>query len=189
MGNVNVSDVEYQSHSTPPLLARMYQPSGRGPFPALVSVHGGAWVGNDRTSNQVLDIALARQGIVVAAIDFRLAPNAPYPASIADINFAVRWLKRHASQYGTRPELVGAVGTSSGGHQLLLSAMRPNDRRYGELVLQGDATHDAELAWLVLCWPVVDPADRYSMAKARGADDMMRLTGRLLWKRNHDGRG
>ena len=174
MSNVNVSEVEYQSRSTPPLFARMYRPSGHGPFPALVSVHGGAWIGNDRTSNQVLDIALARQGIVIAAIDFRLAPNAPYPASIADINLAVRWLKHHALQYATRPELVGAIGTSSGGHQLLLSAMRPGDRRYRELPFQGSPAYEAELASLVLCWPVVDPADRYTMAKARGIEDMLR---------------
>lgn len=174
MGNINVSDVEYQSHSASSLLVRIYQPSGRGPFPSLVSVHGGAWTGNDRTSNQVLDIALAQQGIVVAAIDFRLAPAAPYPASIADINLAVRWLKHHASQYATRPEFVGGIGTSSGGHQLLLSALRPDDHRYRELSLQGNPAYEAELATMVLCWPIVDPADRYKMANARGAEDMMR---------------
>lgn len=174
MSNVQVSEVEYQTRSIPSLLARIYQPSGRGPFPALVSVHGGAWIGNDRTSNQVLDIALAMRDIVIVAIDFRLAPDAPYPASIVDINFAVRWLKHRASRHASRPELVGGIGTSSGGHQLLLSALRPNDRRYRALPLDGDAAYSAELSSLVLCWPVVDPVDRYAMAKARAVADMLR---------------
>lgn len=174
MVTISVSEIEYQPRSTPPLLARIYRPSGTGPFPALVSVHGGAWIGNDRLSNQVLDVGLAERGILSVAIDFRLPPQAAYPSSIADINYAVRWLKHNALRYATRPEMVGAIGTSSGGHQILLSAMRPKDPRYCELSLEDAPEVGAELACLVLCWPVVDPADRYDMAKVRAVQDMMR---------------
>ena len=52
--------------------------------------------------------------------------------------------------------------------------MRPDDHRYRELPFQGSPAYEAELASLVLCWPVVDPADRYTMAKARGIEDMLR---------------
>src|SRR5215210_9042150 len=73
-------DVEYRRDGTESWLARIYEPQGTGPFPALLEVHGGAWNHNDRTQNATLDEALAASGLVVAAIDFRLGTQAPYPA-------------------------------------------------------------------------------------------------------------
>ncbi len=95
---VDVRDVEYQSLAGKPWLARIYQPKGTGPFPTIVDVHGGAWHNGDRTNNGGIDRALAARGIVVAAIDFRQPPEAGYPASICDVNLAVRWLKAHAAE-------------------------------------------------------------------------------------------
>ena len=96
---VDMRDVEYQSLAGKPWLARIYQPKGSGPFPTIVDVHGGAWHNGDRTSNAGIDEALAARGILVAALDFRQPPEAGYPASICDINLAVRWLKRHAAEF------------------------------------------------------------------------------------------
>jgi acetyl esterase/lipase len=163
--DVEARDIEYNRHGGAPLLARLYQPKGSGPFPAVVEVHGGAWASGDRLNNAPLDEALAKSGIVVLAIDFRMPPQHRYPASIADIHFATRWLKAHAADFGSRPELVGGLGTSSGAHQLLLSALRPDDPRYAELELAGE---DARLPYLVLCWPISDPLARYRMVKEKG---------------------
>jgi acetyl esterase/lipase len=114
---VETRDVEYRRHDGGPLLAKLYQPVGAGPFPALVEVHGGAWASGDRNNNAPLDEALAKSGIVVLAIDFRMPPEYRYPLSIADINYATRWLKVHAGDFGSRRDLVGGLGTSSGGHR------------------------------------------------------------------------
>src|SRR5204862_4831303 len=142
---IETRDIEYSSHDNEPLLARLYRPIGGGPFPALVEVHGGAWASGDRLNNAPLDEALAKSGIVVLAIDFRMPPEHRYPASIADINFATRWLKAHAAEFGSRRELVGGLGTSSGAHQLLLSALKPEDPRYAALPLADAAGEDARL--------------------------------------------
>src|SRR5437762_4780591 len=112
---VETRDLEYQRHGDAPLLARLYRPIGSGPFPALIDVHGGAWASGDRLNNAPLDEALAKSGIVVLAIDFRMPPVWRYPASIADVNLATRWLKARAPEFGSRRELVGGLGTSSGG--------------------------------------------------------------------------
>ena len=93
---IETRDIEFLRHGDTPLLARLYRPKGQGPFPALIDVHGGAWASGDRLNNAPLDEALAKSGIVVLAIDFRMPPAHRYPASIADINFAIRWLKAHA---------------------------------------------------------------------------------------------
>ena len=165
---VEVRDLEYQRHGVQPLLARLYRPIGTGPFPALVEVHGGAWASGDRLNNAPLDEALAKSGIVVLAIDFRMPPEHRYPASIADINLATRWLKAHAGEFGSRRDLVGGLGTSSGAHQLLLSALKPEDRRYAALSLAEASGEDARLPYLVLCWPISDPLARYRMAREKG---------------------
>src|SRR6185312_14399401 len=101
-----------------------------GPIPAVIGIHCGAWTSGDLLNNAVLDHALAAAGAIVLAIDFRSAPQSPYPGSVADINFGIRWLKAHAADFISRPEWVGAVAGSSGAHQMLLNVLRPRDPRY-----------------------------------------------------------
>jgi acetyl esterase len=166
-----VTDVEYASHGGKPLLARIYRPVGKGPFPAVVDVHGGAWTSADRTQNVAIDGVLAAAGTVVMAVDFRMPPEAQYPASLNDVNLAIRWFKAHAEEYGTRPELIGGLGTSSGGQQLMTNVLRPRDPRFAALPLAGNVT--ADLAFVVLAWPVADPLARYRMAKEKGLDRLV----------------
>jgi len=165
---IEVRDLEYSHEGGAPLLARLYRPKGEGPFPALVEVHGGAWAAGDRFNNAPLDEALAKSGIVVLAIDFRMPPEWRYPASIADIHYAIRWLKTHAGEFGSPRDLVAGLATSSGAHQLLLAALKPNDARYAALPLADATREDASLPYLVLCWPISDPLARYRMVKEKG---------------------
>jgi len=163
---LDVEDVEYVRHGDRPLLARLFKPRGAGPFPLIVELHGGAWCRGDRTSDSALNEPLAKSGVVVAALDFRMPPDAGYPASMADINYAIRWLKARAAELGSRPDMVGVLGISSGAHQGMLSAMRPNDPRYSAIALPaGAAPVDASVRCVVLCWPVIDPLARYHYAK------------------------
>jgi acetyl esterase len=173
---IEVRDLAYQHHDGAPLLARLYRPidagsstgNTGGKFPALIDVHGGAWASGDRLNNAPLDEALAKSGIVVLAIDFRMPPAWRYPASIADVNLATRWLKTHAQEFGSRRELVGGLGTSSGGHQLLLSVLAPEEPRYAALPLAEAPAEDAFLPYIVLCWPISDPLARYRMVREKG---------------------
>jgi acetyl esterase len=161
---VVLRDIEYQSEAGKPWLARIYQPQGAGPFPTLVDVHGGAWHNGDRTNNAGIDSSLAAKGILVAAVDFRQPPEAGYPASICDVNLAVRWLKAHAPEFnGTTG--VGAFGNSSGGHQVVLSALRPRHPAYSALPLPKHPELDARLDYVIAGWPVIDPLYRFRFAK------------------------
>lgn len=163
---LNVEDVEYVRHGDKPLLARLYKPRGMGPFPLIVQLHGGAWCRGDRLNDNLLNEALAKTGVVVAALDFRMPPDAAYPGSMVDINCGIRWLKARAAQLGSHPDRVGIMGSSSGGHQGMLAGMRPNDSRYSALPLPaGSPAVDATLRCVVMCWPVIDPLGRYRYAK------------------------
>jgi acetyl esterase/lipase len=172
-GNFDVRDVEYLRHGDQALLARVYQPHGDGPFPIVVDIHGGAWTKNDRTLNVDIANFLAGRGIVVVSIDFRMPPEGAYPAAIADINFAIRWSKANAAEFRGTPERVGGLGTSSGGHQILLAAMRPNDSRYASIHRDDVPTSDATLAFVLSGWGVLDPLGRYQMAKEQQKQDLV----------------
>jgi len=161
----SVEDVEYLSHDGNPLLLRLFKPKGAGPFPLMIDLHGGAWCSQDRTSDAMFNEALAKSGVVVAALDFRMPPTAGYPASLADINYATRWLKARARELGARPDRVGMIGISSGGHLAMLAAMRPRDTRYAAIPFAGDAGLDATVAAVVMVWPVIDPLRRFHHAK------------------------
>lgn len=164
--DIHVEDVEYLAHAGEGLLARLYLPQGPGPFPLVAEVHGGAWCRGDRLDEDRLNQALARRGLAVAALDIRMPPHAGYPASLADIHYGVRWLKARAAQWKSGPELVGLMGLSSGAHQAMLAAMRPRDPRYAALPLPaGVSDIDARAAFVVMCWPVIDPLGRYRYAR------------------------
>jgi acetyl esterase len=165
---VTVRDVEWHRTSTgDPLRARIYQPAGTRAPAAVLDVHGGTWVTGDRTTQQNTSQAIAASGVLVVAIDFRLPPAAAYPASIADANLGIRWLKLHAAELGAAPAArFGAYGGSSGGHVVILSAMRPRDPRYAALPLTGGEGLDAALDFVITDAPVTDPQAHLEKAVA-----------------------
>ncbi len=167
---VAVSDVVYRQDGATSWQATIYQPRGAGPFPGLLDIHGGAWNRGERAADRVMNQALAASGIVVAAIDFRLAPDHTYPTQVVDANYATRWFKAHAKDFNTDPQSIGGMGSSSGGHTVMLSAMRPNDPRYAALPLPEGHGVDASLLYLLCCWPVLDPYARYVYAKRAGEE-------------------
>jgi acetyl esterase/lipase len=162
----DATDIEYLRHGDKPLLARVFTPRGAGPFPALVECHGGAWCLSDRKTEHLRHEFMAAHGIVSIALDFRSGTEAKYPASVQDINYAVRWAKLHAGDLKTRPDLVGLSGQSSGGHLAMLVAMRPHDPRYAAIALPaGSPRLDASVPCVVMSWPVINPLSRYRHAK------------------------
>ena len=85
-----------------------------------------------------------------SSLDWRCGREGAYPLALADINYAVRWVKLHAKELKTRPDLVGISGQSSGGHLAMLVAMRPHDPRYTAIALPaGSPALDATVKCVV----------------------------------------
>jgi len=166
-------DVEFRKAAKRTLMARVYQPQGGGPFPVLLDLHGGAWNNKDRTANSTMDESLARSGILVVAIDLTRAPEAPYPASVQDANYGVRWLKFKAPEWHGDAATLGVLGSSSGGHEVELLAMRPNDPRYNALKLAEAPQLDATVNYVATRSPVSNPYERYLNAERLGRAEMM----------------
>ncbi len=110
------SDVAYASLSSAQKLD-LYIPSGTGPFPVVVIVHGGAFLMGDKAAGDAttgIDKLLS-QGFAVASINYRLSGEAIAPAQIQDVKAAVRFLRANAAQYNLDPQNFGAWGGSAGG--------------------------------------------------------------------------
>jgi acetyl esterase/lipase len=158
------------------LMARVYQPLGAGPFPVLLDLHGGAWNDKDRFANEPMARAVAASGVLVASIDMTLAGEAPYPASVQDANYGVRWLKWKAPGWKGEPATLGVLGSSTGGHIGELLGMCPREPRYGAIALAESPGVDASVRYVAARSPISDPYARYQQAEKRKREDMMQKT-------------
>src|SRR6266487_5880678 len=172
---IKVSEVELRrTRAGRTLMARIYQPTGAGPFPTVLDLHGGAWNAKDRHAEEPMDRAVAASGVLVVAIDMTLAPEAPYPACIQDANYGVRWLKWKAASWHGDPSKIGVYGSSSGGHVAELLAMRPRDARYNAIPLPEAPTLDATGAYVAMRSPISDPFARFQHAEQMKRDAMVK---------------
>jgi len=182
-------DVEFRRTPSRTLMARIYQPQGDGPFPTLLDLHGGAWNNKDRFANAPMDRAVAASGMLVVAIDMTLAPEAPYPASVQDANYGVRWLKNKAAGWKGDARHLGVLGSSSGGHVAQLLAMRPRDPGYSAHPLTGAPGIDATIAYVATRSPISDPYARYQQAERMKRAEMMQKSKTYFnpWETIHEG--
>jgi acetyl esterase/lipase len=157
-------------------MARVYQPKGSGPFPVLLDLHGGAWNNKDRFANQTMARAVAASGVLVVSIDMTLAPEAPYPASVKDANYGVRWLKMKAPSWGGDPATVGILGSSTGGHMGELVGMKPRDPKYAAHPLPEAPHLDASVAYVAARSPISDPYARFQQAEKMKRAEMVKNT-------------
>lgn len=105
------------------LLMDIYYPNQRQePCPVVVYVHGGSWESGDKSEAQNIfrPTELVRGGNVFVSVNYRLAPDYRFPASIEDVKCAVRWLRAHAESMGIDPQRIAAMGSSAGGHLVTL---------------------------------------------------------------------
>ncbi len=111
------TDVEFGKRDGAALLLDAYVPEGRGPFPAVIWVHGGGFVAGDKKPypKSLLD-PLAEKGWAWFSVNYRLAPKYPFPAQTDDVEAAVAFIKAHASEYKVNPKRLVLIGASAGGH-------------------------------------------------------------------------
>lgn len=124
-------DVLFAAPDGHPLRLDIYQPTeSDGLRPAIVVVHGGAWFHGDKSNYAfgLHDRWLAAQGYVVFDVQYRLSGR--WPAPLADVKCAIRWVKANAARYGVDPNRVALIGRSAGAHLALMAAYTPNDPRY-----------------------------------------------------------
>ena len=175
--DLKVSDVPFRRNAAGRnLFARVYQPEGTGPFPMVLDLHGGAWSGKDRYANEPMSRAVAESGVVVVAIDMTLAAEAPYPASVQDAHYAVRWMKAKAAGWKADPATLGLIGSSTGGHIAELVMMRPHDERYAVHPLREAPALDASVLYVATRSPISDPFARFQQAQKMKRENLVKAS-------------
>lgn len=150
-GAPEVEERVYRSVGAQDLALDLYMPNGSGPHPILVLIHGGGLEGGSRRDVRLWAKSYVRQGYLVAAVDYRLAPGASLPAPLEDVQCAIAWLRRNFAEDDAGRGWVGLIGYSSGGHLALLAGF------HGEVALPPDCPaepHDVQA--VVAVAPVTD---------------------------------
>lgn len=127
-GFEKIGAVTYREIEGEVLSCDIYLPDGVGPLPAIVAIHGGAWRHGTKLTMLRHAWKLARAGYVVVAINYRHAPEHPFPAQVHDCKYAVKWIRANAKRFKIDPERIGAFGYSAGGHlAAMLGTAGPKD--------------------------------------------------------------
>ena len=160
-------DLEYSRAGGESLRLDACVPNGKGPFPAVILVHGGGWTSGDKSTGvDPLFGPLSKSGIGWFSINYRLPPKHRYPASVEDVEAAIRWLKKHASEFNVDPQRVALLGESAGGHLVAMAVVRAQD--------------DTRVAAAI---PFYAPVDLESDTQRRGG---LSLSLRDLFGRSHE---
>ncbi|PEB51552.1 alpha/beta hydrolase [Bacillus pseudomycoides] len=120
-----------------PIPLRIYTPSNEGILPAVVFIHGGGFIGGsvDVVENPCKSLA-EKAGAVVISVDYRLAPEHPYPAGLTDCFEAVTWVYNHAEEIRVNPQQIAVSGDSAGGNLATVCALMDIEKGTGMIKLQ-----------------------------------------------------
>ena len=134
-GVVATRNVVYASLSDTPFGKRklhldIFRPATTGKYPALLLIHGGGWRSGNRTMENPLAQSIAARGYVTATVEYRLSPEALYPAAISDIRAAIRFLRSQAGRYNIDADKMAISGTSAGGQLAALIGMTPDVAKF-----------------------------------------------------------
>ena len=146
---------------------------------AVVMVHGGAWTSNDRHTPAVVSQDLALAGFDVFSLDFRDGRNGKHPCAVQDITAGIRFVRANAAALAVDADAIGLIGSSSGGHLVLLAALQPDiaAHRGTRVAIDGSFDEAEEVSAAVACvaalWPVSDPLVRYRYALGVGRDELV----------------
>ncbi|MEO0540669.1 MAG: alpha/beta hydrolase [Cyanobacteria bacterium P01_A01_bin.105] len=117
-------DIVFSEPAGSPLKLSIYQPLAAGVYPTVVTLYGGGWQNGSPAEVDRVSRYLAAQGYVVAAIDYRHAPDHQFPTQLADVEAALSFINAQASAYGMDKQRLVLMGWSAGAHLAMLTAYR-----------------------------------------------------------------
>ncbi|HXU68640.1 MAG TPA: alpha/beta hydrolase [Polyangia bacterium] len=138
--------------------------------PALVFVHGGAWmIGFKAFQGLPMLRHFAALGWVCFSINYRLSPRATFPDHLVDVKRAIAWVRAHADEFGCDPRFIVMSGNSAGGHLASLASLTPND----PALQPGFAEADTSVAACLSFYGIYDFSDRFSHWHNRGLQELL----------------
>jgi pectinesterase len=136
-----INDTPY---GTRELHLNLYRPNDKQKYPAVLMIHGGGWRSGGRSLQIPLAQRIASKGYVTAPVEYRLSPEASYPAAVCDVKAAVRWLRANADRYGIDPDRIAVSGCSAGAHLADLIGMTNSTADFEACVDRSGVSDDVQ---------------------------------------------
>lgn len=108
----------------------VYRPDDDKTYPALLMIHGGGWSSGDKSLQVPMAQQIAARGYVTIPVEYRLIPEAVYPAGLHDVKTAVRWARANADKYGIDPDKIAISGCSAGAQLATLVGVTNGSKRH-----------------------------------------------------------
>ncbi len=141
-----------------------------GGYPVLLQVHGGGWViGNKEEQAKPLMFHMAERGWICVSINYRLSPDAAFPAHIIDVKKAISWIRENIAEYGGNPDFIAITGGSAGGHLSSLAALTPNLPQFQPEFEDADTSIQAAVPF----YGVYDFSDRFDVRPEMSMEDFL----------------
>lgn len=142
-------DLPYATISPTQKLDIYWPAEGNGPFPVIMSIHGGAFMGGDKRDIQLMPMLEATQrGYAVVSINYRMSGEATFPALVQDVKAAIRWVRAQAKPYLFDPERIATWGGSAGGYLSLMAGVSAGVLELEDLAL-GNASQPCHVQAVV----------------------------------------
>lgn len=116
------------------LTLSVYRPDNEAILPAVMMIHGGGWNSGSPDMQKALALQLACNGYVTFTVEYRLSPEALFPAGVEDLEEAAVWFVNHAAQYGADPASLAISGCSAGGQLAALIGTRNRENRFRAVI-------------------------------------------------------
>jgi acetyl esterase len=150
-----IEDIEYLRSGNPKHRLDIYRPAKRsGPLPVVVYMHGGAFHLLSKDTHWLMGLAFARAGYLCFNVDYRLAPQHPYPSAVSDVCSALEWIADHAEAYGGDLSRLVFAGESAGGNLATALTICCCYRRPEEFAQRAFATGLVPTAVIPACAPL-----------------------------------
>lgn len=125
-------NIAYKNTGQRNLFVDVYTPKKhkKGSLPAVLIVHGGGWLSGNKAMMKQIAMGLVEKEFVVVTVEYRLSPEAEYPAAVYDVKSALKWMRDHSKVYYINPNRIAVLGTSAGGQIAALTATTQNDEQF-----------------------------------------------------------
>ena len=123
-------DIVYNSLDSRELHLDAYYKKGKKPQPAVILIHGGGWKSGNKSQMKIFAQEIASKGYSCFSIEYRLSPEAQYPAAIFDVKNAIKYIKANAKKFNVNPDKVAVLGCSSGGQMAALIGTTNNNLEF-----------------------------------------------------------
>lgn len=158
----------------------LYRPDDQKKYPALLMIHGGGWSSGDLSLQIPMAQQITAKGYVTIPVEYRLSPEALYPAAVNDLKTALRWIRANADQYGIDTTRIAVSGCSAGGQLATLLGVT-NGYVSNETVIEEYQNHTSKVQAVINIDGVSDLTTKESLDGVLEAISKNKVSASLKW--------